>query len=344
MGVRSCGSAVDLGDLDFGVLLAVAALDAHVLAALEAEGDQLGALLEPEHLGAHACAGDRRLADLDRTLVADEQHLAERDLLPGLVGALQVEAQDVALADGRLVAWVVDDGVHGSSPGLPRWNPSRGGPARRRRGARRGRWAGRRGEECSGRPGGQGRGSYLGLGGAGTAGAASPRVSSGWRGGTATSPILSGAATLPMNTSGAVTPPIGAGAVTGCAAGGPGGAGAGAWPPWQAASNAAPAVTTQRARRTTRSSRKTGAPLGSHSMRMHRRPCAPATSASASRCVRAAELCTCSAHSEQKRLRSSPCRSSQSFGQGVRISIGCVMRERRPRAATSWPQPAIRSG
>jgi hypothetical protein len=102
-------------------VLAVTALAADVLAALEAEGDHLLALLLAQHFANDGRAGDERLAQLDGAFVAEEQHVFEDDLIADLLLGLEVAQDHVARTDGVLAAAVADDGVHGGFQEVGDW-------------------------------------------------------------------------------------------------------------------------------------------------------------------------------------------------------------------------------
>src|SRR5262245_35521070 len=107
---------LDARDLDPRVALAVAALAAHVLAALEAHRDRLHAADGAEDLALHGGSLHHRLADPDLALVRHEEHALERDRVALLPRTIQVAGDHVAHAHADLARPIRDDGEHSWAP------------------------------------------------------------------------------------------------------------------------------------------------------------------------------------------------------------------------------------
>src|SRR5688572_25300198 len=95
-------SSLDAGDLDPRVALAVAALAAHVLAALEAHRDRLHSAEVAEDLPLDGCPLHDGLAHPHLPLVRHEEHALERDRVSLLPRTIQVAGDHVAHAHADL--------------------------------------------------------------------------------------------------------------------------------------------------------------------------------------------------------------------------------------------------
>src|SRR5690242_6970001 len=105
----------DPGDLELGVLLAMAAAAGEAEPALDEVHGLDAAHLGVEDLGLDLGATHRRSADLRRVVAADHQHLVEGDLA-ALVALEELDADDVALLDPVLLAAGLDHCVHRLNP------------------------------------------------------------------------------------------------------------------------------------------------------------------------------------------------------------------------------------
>src|SRR5271169_2802108 len=114
LALRPVDSAYDVVDLEFGKTLAMTLMLLIVLAPAHFENLHPLAAAVGKHGGFHRCAGNRRLAETDRSAVADQQHRAQVDLRPD-VGRHQFHPEFFTRGDFVLLAAGLDDRIHRNS-------------------------------------------------------------------------------------------------------------------------------------------------------------------------------------------------------------------------------------